>query len=410
MTLDASGNLYFADYCNMRVRKVDAATGIITTLAGTGVAGFNGDSQPATSAQLYYPAGVALDASGNLYIAEYFNHRVRKVDAATGIITTVAGTGISGWNGDNQPATSAQLSGPVGVAVDASGNLYIADRGNELIRKVNTAGIITTVAFSPSEDVAVDASGNVYIADYPGHLVLKMDATTGTISTVAGTGVAGFNGDNQPATSAQLNGPTGLAVDASGNLYIVDYNDSRVRRVDAATGIITAVAGTGDAGFNGDNQPATSAQLNLPVGVAVNASGNVYITDAFNARIRKVAIPQPFTFVGFLRPVDNPPIINEAKAGKTIPVKWQLSDASGNFVSDLSSFVSLLSAPMACDASPSSIVAEQLSSPGSTVFRYDSTTNQFIFNWQTASSWQGCRLLQLTLSDGTKHYAKFNFK
>jgi adhesin/invasin len=226
---------------------------IITTVAGTGTAGFNGDNQPATSAQLNGPVGVAVDAQGNLFIADFDNNRVREVVKATGQIITVAGTGTAGFNGDNQPATSAYLNGPVGVAVDAQGNLFIGEFRNQRIREVVKA--------------------------------------TGQIITVAGTGTASFNGDNQPANSAQLNRPSGVAVDAQGNLFIADRFNQRVREVVKATGQIITVAGTGTFGFNGDNQLATSAQLLNPLGVAVDAQGNLFIADTANNRVRKVAAP-----------------------------------------------------------------------------------------------------------------------
>ncbi len=303
VAMDASGNLYIADWNNHRIRKVDAA-GNISTVAGTGTVpgDYSGDGGAATAAQLDQPSDVAVDASGNLYIADSDNNRVRKVDAATGIITTVAGTGTGGFSGDGGPATSAQIRYPGSVALDASGNLYIA--ANHRIRKVDTAGVITTVAGTGTQgysgdggaatsaqirypsSVALDASGNLYIAD-GNHRIRKVDASTGNISTVAGTGVQGFSGDNGPATSAQFNWPSGVAVDASGNLYIADGNN-RIRKVDAATGIITTVAGTGTGGFSGDGGPATSAQLHYPRSVALDASGNLYIADWLNNRVRKV--------------------------------------------------------------------------------------------------------------------------
>jgi sugar lactone lactonase YvrE len=307
LALDASGNLYIADLGNVRIRKVDAALGIITTVAGNGVFGFAGDGGAATSASLNSPAGVALDASGNLYIAEYANHRIRKVDAATGIITTVAGNGINTFAGDGGAATSASLSHPNGVALDASGNLYIADYGNSRIRKVAAAtGIITTVTgngvFGFAGDggaatsaslyfptgVALDASGNLYIADPRTQRIRKVDAASGIITTVAGNGVLGFAGDGGPATSANLASPSGVALDASGNLYIADIGNERIRKVDAASGIITTAAGSGVLGFAGDDGAATSASLASPWGVALDASGNLYIADYFNHRIRKV--------------------------------------------------------------------------------------------------------------------------
>jgi sugar lactone lactonase YvrE len=255
VALDASGNLYIADRDNQRIRKVAAATGIITTVAGNGSFALAGDGGPAISASLWSPSAVALDAAGNLYIADTGNQRIRKVDAATGIITTVAGNDSSGFAGDGGAATSASLFYPQGVALDAAGNLYIADHTNYRVRKVA--------------------------------------ATTGIITTVAGNGIYGYAGDGGAATSAILYNPHGVALDASGNLYIADTVNNRVRRVAATTGIITTLAGDGIGTFAGDSGAATSASLNYPNGVALDASGNLYIADQYNHRVRKVILVTP---------------------------------------------------------------------------------------------------------------------
>ena len=260
---------------------------IIIPVAGTGIAGFGGDGGPAKLAMLNQPEGVAVDASGNLYIADTDNNRIRKI-SPNGIITTVAGTGIAGFSGDGGPASQAQLNHPEGVAVDASGNLYIADTGNNRIRKISPDGIITTVAgngiagfsgdngpasqaqLNQPEGVAVDASGNLYIADTDNDRIREV-RTDGVIVTIAGD--AGFSGDGGPASQAQLNHPEGVAVDASGNLYIADTGNNRIRKI-SPNGIITTVAGNG-----------TPAILNAPTGIAVSASGNLYIADTGNNRI-----------------------------------------------------------------------------------------------------------------------------
>jgi sugar lactone lactonase YvrE len=301
VSVNAAGNLFIADAYNQRIRCVAAATGVITTVAG---GGSDGDGGPATSAFLSWPAGVAEDKSGNLFIADAFNSRIRRVDATTGIISTVVGNGTLGFSGDGGPATSASLNYPWGVAFDSSGNLFIADAENNRIRRVDAStGFITTVAGSggggdggPATsaslnwpcDVALDGSGNLFVADSDDNRIRRVDASTGIITTVAGNGTYGFSGDGGPATSASLRDPQGVAVDAYGNLFIADWTNFRVRRVDAATGIITTVAGNGIQGFGGDGGPATSASLSMVAGVAVDASGNLFIADFGNKRIRRV--------------------------------------------------------------------------------------------------------------------------
>jgi trimeric autotransporter adhesin len=294
--LDSVGNLYIADAQNNRIRKV--ANGVITTVAGNGTAGFTGDNGPATSAQLNGPWGVVVDTTGDLYIADADNGRVRKV--ANGIISTAAGGGPGGL-GDNGPATSAQLSIPTSIAEDSAGNLYIADNSNSRVRKVSN-GVITTVAgngtpgfsgdnasplfaqLNSPNGVALDTAGNLYIADAGNSRIRKV--ANGVISTVAGGGSGGL-GDNGPATNAQMSNPYGIAVDGAGNLYIADSGNNRIREV--SNGVITTVAGNGTAGFSGDNGPATAAQLDAPLGVAVDATGNLYIADYANFRVRRVS-------------------------------------------------------------------------------------------------------------------------
>jgi sugar lactone lactonase YvrE len=302
VAVDSGGNLYIADSHNNRVRKV-APSGTISTVAGNGNGGYSGDGGPATSAQLNWPECIAVDSAGNLYIAEYGNNRIRKV-APGGTISTVAGNGTVGYSGDGGPATSAELRSPHGVTVDSSGNLYIADSDNSRIRKVSPGGTISTVAGTGSAGysgdggpatsaelreplgVAVDSSGNLYIADLHNDRIRKV-SPGGTISTVAGTGSAGYSGDGGPANRAALRGPHGVAVDSSGNLYIADHYNRRIRKV-VPGGMISTVAGNGTWGYSGDGGKATSAQLYFPLGVAVNSAGNLYIADSSNNRIRKV--------------------------------------------------------------------------------------------------------------------------
>jgi len=282
---------------------------IISTYAGNGIAGYSGNGKLATAAELSGPGGVAVDPSVNVYIADNGNNVVRKVSAQTGIITTIAGNGIAGFSGDGGPATSAELFFPYAVAVDRSGNVYITDPDQNIVRKVSAkTGIISTIAgtvyvagysgdggpatkaeLNFPTGVAVDASGNVYIADANNNVIRKVSAATGKISTIAGNGAAGYSGDGKLATAAELNGPGELTVDSSGNLYIADSGNSVVREVSAATGKISTIAGTpGAFGYSGDGGPATAAELWTPDGVAVDQSGNVYISDSQNYVVREV--------------------------------------------------------------------------------------------------------------------------
>lgn len=302
---DNRGNLYIADTGQYRVRKV-APDGTITTVAGTGIAGYSGDQGPATSAMLYDPYDVAVDSVGNLYICDTSNNVIRKVDL-NGTITTVAGTGVAGYSPDGV-ATSVRLNAPQAIAIDSGDGLYIADTGNQLVRRLYN-GMILTIAgvpqrtgFSPDgtratqaylnrpEGVAVDAFNNVYISDTFNHLVRIASAATGTVSTLAGTGVAGYNGDNQPATSTSLNFPVGVAVDSAGAVYIADTNNYRIRKV--VKGTITTLAGTGDNAYYGDGRLSTSAAVSA-FGVALDQAGNVFIADNNNNRVRVILANAP---------------------------------------------------------------------------------------------------------------------
>ena len=303
VAVDGRGNVYIADRENNRVRRV-SASGTITTIAGTGVAGFSGDGGPATAAQLNLPSGVAVDARGTVYIADLANNRVRAVNPA-GTIVTIAGTGVRGITGNGGPATSAQLNSPGGVAVDGKGNVYFAEGAR--VRKVGSDGTITTVAgtgvrgfsgdgglataarLNGPEGVAVDALGSVYVADYSNSRVRKV-SPAGTITTIAGNGRTGVAGDGGPANEARVSAPVGVAVDQRGNVYISDEIGQRVRMV-GRNGTITTIAGTAGAGSSGDGGPATSARLNVPYGVAVDGNGDVYITEYTGNRVRKIRRP-----------------------------------------------------------------------------------------------------------------------
>ena len=278
----------------------------INSFAGSGSFGTGGNGGPAASAAFKKPHGVVMDASGNVYIADTFARVVRKVAATDGVITTIAGTGDKGAGGDGGQATQAKLSDPTGLAVDSAGNLYIADTGNQVIRKVTVAnGVISTVAGSyvaafsgdggPATaallnyptSMAVDGAGNLYIADTDNHRIRKVTAGTGIITTIAGSVIAGFSGDNGPAANATLNTPTGVAVTSDGTtIYIADQKNHRVRRI--SSGQITTFAGNGGIGFSGDGALATAAALNLPTSIVIDPDSNVLITDQGNDRIRCV--------------------------------------------------------------------------------------------------------------------------
>jgi sugar lactone lactonase YvrE len=301
LAVDRAGNLYVADRGNQRVRRV-GTDGRVTTVAGTGTPGATGDGGPATKANLTAPDGVAVDTAGNLYICSLADSRVRRI-GTDGRITTVAGTGDGGFSGDGGPATQAAFDFPVGVAVDTAGNLFIADAGNARVRRVGTDGRISTVAGTgeagfggdggPATQaklafpyrLAVDTTGNLYIADRGADRVRRV-GTDGRISTVAGSGEKGYGGDGGPATQAALD-PAGLAFDGAGNLFIADLENNRVRRV-GTDGRITTVAGSGEKGYGGDGGPATQAKLDRPEDLAVDRSGNLYLADFGNDRVRRV--------------------------------------------------------------------------------------------------------------------------
>ena len=302
VALDASGNLYFSSSIGC-VFKVDTS-GQLTRVAGTGLdSGTTTDGGQATSAKLMFPAGLAIDSSGNLYIADFGDNRVRKV-AANGIISTFAGTGTEGYSGDGVPAASAQLTRPAGLAIDSAGNVFIADSGNDMVRKISTNGVITTVAgngysgyygdgspavvasLSTPLGVAVDSSGNLFIADHDYNVVRKVSAA-GIISTVAGTTTDGFSGDGSAAINATLSAPQSVATGPGGVLYIADTGNGRIRKIDSA-GNISTVAGNGSARYTGDGVLATTVGL-APGALLIDTAGNIDVADETNNGIRQVS-------------------------------------------------------------------------------------------------------------------------
>jgi sugar lactone lactonase YvrE len=314
VVFDNAGDLYLAETASHLIRKVDT-TGHIFTIAGTGTQGFSGDNGLATAATLDSPQGLALDSFGNLFVADTHNHRIRRIDGTTGIITTVAGIGIPGFSGDNGAATTAQLNLPTAVAFDRNNNFYLADTGNHRIRKISTStNIITTIAGNGTQafsgdagpanaaaidspaGLALDSTGNLYLADTHNHRIRRVDAATGFITTVAGTGIPGYSGDTAAASAASFALPHGLTLDANGNLYVADTANHRIRRIDAATGIITTIAGDGTQTFAGDNTPATTASLDSPRSTALSPSTLVTLADTNNQRIRQLtSAPAPAT-------------------------------------------------------------------------------------------------------------------
>ena len=324
VALDGSGDvLYVADSVNEVIRKITLSSGNVSTVVGIGTYGRGGDGGPATGASLNTPTGVAVDGGGNMYIADQGNNVIRRVDAVTQIITTVAGGGTapSGTDqlGDGGPAVSAILSGPQSVAVDAGGNLYIADDFNNLVRTVNAAtGIITVVAgggtatgtdgfgdggaatnaqLSNPSGVALDDSGNLYIADAGDNLVRRVDMTSGVITVVGGNGNSGYSGDGGLAKAATLSSPQGVAVDAANNVYVADFGNNAIRQIRASSQKIFTLAGSNSSGYSGDGGKPTAALLSNPTDLAVDENGNLYIADYANNVVRRVSFAaSPLTF------------------------------------------------------------------------------------------------------------------
>lgn len=310
VAFDRAGNLHFSDTFNHRIRRVDAKTGVITTVAGNGKKGFGGDDGPATAAMLNEPYGLELDAAGNLYIVDRLNFCIRKVDGKSGVITTVAGTGgKSGYGGDGGLATKAGFKEPNGLCLDRAGKMYVADVADQRVRVVDLkTGVITTFAgdgtkksagdggplakatFAGPRAVAVGPDGLVYVVEREGNSVRRADPAKGTIERFAGTGKKGFAGDGGKALDATFDGPKEIDIDAAGNVYVVDTENEAIRAINAKTGVITTVAGKGRSKTPGlgDGGPATAATLGRPHGVAVGPDGALYIGDTNANRIRVV--------------------------------------------------------------------------------------------------------------------------
>ena len=313
----STGDLYMSDYNNNVIRMVAKSTGIVTTVAGNGLSGYNGDGMLATSSRLSGPIGIAIDPStSDLYIADFGNRIIRLVTKSTGVISTIAGTGYPGYSGDGGLATNATFTNPEGVDVDPStGNFYVTDEDRGVARMITkSTGIITTIGGTgvlrfPKGIAVAAVTGNIYIADDGNNVIRVITKSTGIISKFAGTGGQGYSGDGGPATSARLYHPRGIAIDAlSGNIYIADTYNNAIRMVAKSTGIITTVAGTRRSGYSGDGGQATLAMLSHPYSMAIDASsGMMYIADSENNVVRSVIVTLDVTSRPSASPVSRPP-------------------------------------------------------------------------------------------------------
>lgn len=300
------GDIYIVDAENNRIRKIIAATGIITTIAGTGVAGYNGDNIPATNAQLFIPMDICIDTAENIFVSDILNRRIRKINSKTGVISTIAGNGTQGNSGDGGQATDAQINGVTGLSTDKNGNLYLADNDNNNVRMIDVqTGVISTIAgtgitgYNGDNGLATNATlhqpcqislnsrGDIFISDNINNAIRRVDHETRIITTIAGTGTEGHSGDGGPATSANLRKPYGISVDYNDNLFIAEFWNGVVRRIDDKTGIIITVAGFDTVGYSGDGGPATAARI-APAGISVDKHGTIFISDYGNHCIRKV--------------------------------------------------------------------------------------------------------------------------
>lgn len=336
IAVDSDGNIYIADTFNHRIRKIDRSKNI-STVAGNGNAGFSGDGGQATLATLNNPSGVAVDNNGNIYIADMYNQRIRQVNTS-GKIDTIAGNGEMGYAGDGGYATLANFRNPSDIALDMAGNIFVADSENNVIRKIDITRNITTVAGNGSQGysgdvggataaalnyphgVSIDIFGNLYIADCRNYCVRKVD-TAGNISTVAGDGTMGFTGDAGRANMAKLSATFGVAVDNSGNVYVCDSENYRIRKIDRS-GYINTVAGNGGRNYSGDGGSAASSAIGMPWGIAASEKGDIYFADNVNHIIRAFG---PGIYIDKTPPVimslkTNPAVISPAK-NKMVKVK-----------------------------------------------------------------------------------------
>jgi sugar lactone lactonase YvrE len=404
VAVDAAGNLYIADSFNYRIRKVDTS-GKISTFAGNGTPGYSGDGGTATSAKINQIKGISVNSSSNVFITDFGSHCVRKI--TNGIITTVAGIGTNGFSGDGSLATNANLAYPYSTVSDSIGNLYIADAGNNRIRKLGTNGLISTVVgkMIPSSvpatnatlnltwGLAKDFQGNLFLADFQNNVIRKLDAN-GMLTIVAGNGSAAFSGDGGAATNASLNAPTGVALDSAGNIFIADWNNQRVRKVDT-NGNINTVAGTGNAGYSSDNVAATNSKLNQPYSVVVDGLGNVFIADSSNSRVRKVDTNGIITTVGgngnYSYSFSFPSSGVAATATSVTPYALALNNAGNLYVGDASSSIRrITNGIIRTVANQSGLFGfsgdggQALSASMSTVFgiTFDSTGNLFLSDVQ----------------------------
>jgi sugar lactone lactonase YvrE len=398
-----------------------SAQGIITTIAGNGITQYIGDGYPATNYSLAIPSGICMDKKGNLYIANRRDHRVRRLSHDS--LFTIAGNGTPAYTGDGGPAADAKLDQPIDMCTDTAGNIYITEFYNDVVRKINAAtGTITTICGSGTGGYGgdsipavharmetpggscLDAQGNIYIADFGNHRIRKVTIADGLIHTVAGNGSAGFSGDGGPATAAEIAYPTSVTTDSAGNLYICDNGNNAIRKVDAATGIITTYAGTTWRGYSGDGGPAFAATLNTPLYVHADRAGNILIVDAGNNMIREVTTTGYIYTVAGTGAVGNSGDGGPARAAEFYHLTAVTTDDAGNmYIADGGNSVIRKVTPGYLAASAAIRQPVQIS-----VFPNPSAGNCTIMLPQTGSGMQlaaysvtGEKVAELTVQPGT---------